>query len=307
MKLSLVSGIFFAAALLTKDFAAFVLIPLFLFYVYSRPKNPMLILKQLASFAAPAIISSLLWYQLVLGKDLLYMFRSSDFNDVNYSGVKLSYSFVGTFLWTYGLGVFFIVTAVFSLLLIFQTRKEFPKTSNLDLICLATILPILLLDTYLGAGLNLKAPYNNAIKYVYPALPFFCLIAASAAGKCFSLFGSVKIKSKGYRNRVFLIVATAAILLGLTFLADLNSARWLAGSGYLIFRANLDQTVGYSLYNHTPAAANSLLMYTQYVGYAVLLSGLLWVARRLIYRFLAWSFRPMRTWIQEKLAYSHIG
>ena len=163
-------------------------------------------------------------------------------------------------------------------------------------------MPISLIDTYLGAGLNLKAPYNNAIKYVYPALPFFCLIAASAAGKCFSLFGSVGVKSKGFRNRVFLIVVVVAILLGLTFLADLNSARWLAGSGYLIFRANLDQTVGYSLYNHTPAAANSLLMYTQYVGYAVLLSGLLWVARRLIYRFLAWSFILMHTWMQEKLA-----
>ena len=55
-----------------------------------RPKNPKLILRQLASFAAPAVVSSLLWYQLVLGKDLLYMFRSSDFNDVNYSGVNLS-------------------------------------------------------------------------------------------------------------------------------------------------------------------------------------------------------------------------
>ena len=39
VKLALVTGVVFAAALLTKFYAAFVLIPLLLFYLYSRPKK----------------------------------------------------------------------------------------------------------------------------------------------------------------------------------------------------------------------------------------------------------------------------
>ncbi len=40
LKLSLLSGVLFGAALLTKNFAAFILIPMALLYVFSRPKAP---------------------------------------------------------------------------------------------------------------------------------------------------------------------------------------------------------------------------------------------------------------------------
>ena len=190
------------------------LIPLLLFLLYSKPKKARLFLSQITAFLLPALLSSLLWYQAILGKNLFYMFQHSDFSDLNSNGVRLSYSFVGVFLWNYGLGAFFVVATAFSLLLLVVFRKELPKTFRFDLICLATILPILILNMILGAGLNLKAPYLNAIKYDYEALPFFCLIAASLVGKCLSLMSLTKYKAKLNRKLVLSVVTTGVFLLG---------------------------------------------------------------------------------------------
>ncbi len=280
IKLSLTSGIFFAAALLTKYFAAFILIPLLLFYLYYRPKNAKLLLSQITAFLLPALLSSFLWYQVVLGKDLLYMFHHSDFSDLNYSGVKLSYSFVGVFLWNYGLGAFFVAAAAFSLLLLVAYRKELPKVFRVDVICLATILPILVVNMILGVGLNLKAPYNNAIKYDYQALPFFCLIAASLVGKSVSLLNSAKLKAELNRKLVLAAVAAGAFLLAASIFVNSLLAHQLSTQGYLLFKVTLDQAVGYSLFNYAPISQSSVLMTVQYVGFAVLLSGLLWASRR---------------------------
>ena len=182
------------------------LIPLLIFWLYSKPKKAKVFLSQIITFVLPALLFSLLWYQVVLGKNLFYMFQHSDFSDLNYNGVNVSYSFVGVFLWNYGLGVLFVVATAFSLILLFAFRKELPKAFRFDIICLATILPILIINMILGAGLNLKAPYNNAIKYDYFALPFFCLIAASLVGKCLSLLNLAKLKPKLNRKLIFLSV-----------------------------------------------------------------------------------------------------
>jgi 4-amino-4-deoxy-L-arabinose transferase-like glycosyltransferase len=285
IKLSMVSGIFFAAALLTKYFAAFMLIPLLLFLLYSKPKKTRLFLSQVTAFLVPALLSSLLWYQVILGKNLFYMFQHSDFSDLNNNGVKLSYSFVGVFLWNYGLGAFFIVATAFSLILLAAFRKELPKTFRFDLICLATILPILILNMILGAGLNLKAPYLNAIKYDYEALPFFCLIAASLVGKCLSLMSLTKFKANLNRKLVLPAVITGFLLLGATIFSSINSAFWLSTSDYLLFKVTLDQTVGYSLFNYAPISQGSLLLGLQYAGLFVLLSGLLWSSRVKLHDF----------------------
>ncbi len=297
VKLSLISGVLFAAALLTKDFAVYILIPLLLFYVYSQPKNLKHVISQLTAFLLPVLLFSFLWYQVILGKGLQYMFHSSDFSDLNYNGVVLSYSFVGNFLWNYGLGFFFVIAAAFSLLLFLAFRKEFPKIFlAADLICLATILPILILDMILGAGLNLKAPYNNAIKYDYLALPFFSLIAASLVGKCLSLIKSTKIKTKAHKKTIFSIVIIGIFLLMATIFVNFIYANMLSTSDYLLFRVTMNQAVGYSLFNYTPIANGSLLMNIQYVGYAVLLSGLLWASRNKLYGL----FKPVHRRIQGK-------
>jgi len=275
----LVSGILFAAALLSKYFAAFMLIPLLLFFVYSKPKKIKLFLSQITTFLLPALLSSLLWYQVVLGKNLFYMFQHSDFSDLNYNGVKLSYSFVGVFLWNYGLGAFFVLVTTFSLILLVTFRKELPKSFRFDLICLATILPIVILNMILGAGLNLKAPYNNAIKYDYLALPFFSLIAASFVGKCFSLISFTKSKVKLSKKLVLLVVLTGVFLLSATIFSSITSALQLSRSNYLIFKVTMDQAVGYSLFNYVPISQNILLINFQYLGLLILLSGLIWASR----------------------------
>jgi 4-amino-4-deoxy-L-arabinose transferase-like glycosyltransferase len=286
VKFSIISGIFFAAALLTKYFAAFMLIPLLLFLLYSKPKRTRLFLSQVTAFLLPALLSSLLWYQLILGKNLFYMFQHSDFSDLNYIGVRSSYSFVGAFLWNYGLGAFFVVAVAFSLLLLVTFRKELPKTFRFDLVCLATILPILILNMILGAGLNLKAPYNNAIKYDYQALPFFSLIAASLVGKCLSLINLTEFKAMLSRKLVLLVVMTGVFLLGATVFSCFISALQLSKSNYLVFKVTMDQAVGYSLFNRMPLSQNSFLMSLQFVGMLVLLFGLLWSNRLKLQGFL---------------------
>ncbi len=215
VKLSLAAGVLFAAALLTKYFAAFMLIPLLLFYFYSKPKNTKIFFSQIASFVLPALLFSLFWYQAILGKNIFYMFQHSDFSGLNFSGVNLSYSFVGVFLWNYGLGAVFVITSVFSLLLLFIFKKELLRQFRFDLICLATISIVLIVNMVLGVALNLQAPYYNAIKYDYQALPFFCLIAGSLAGKCISLWDMAKLKTKVKGK---LIMPT--VLIGVFLLAD---------------------------------------------------------------------------------------
>ncbi len=53
IKLSLISGIFFAASFLTKQYAVFMLIPLLFFYILHRPKNFKTICYQVVLFCLP--------------------------------------------------------------------------------------------------------------------------------------------------------------------------------------------------------------------------------------------------------------
>jgi hypothetical protein len=190
------------------------------------------------------------------------------------------------------------VATVFSLVVLFSFRKQFQKIFAFDLIFLATIAAILIINMILGAGMNLKAPYNNAIKYDYLALPFFCLIAASLVAKSLSLVNFDKLKTKLNRAVIVSVVAASIALIAATILASFSSAHQLALSDYLLFKARLDQDVGYSLFNHTPPSQTSLLIAVQYVGFIVVLSGLLWMGRHK----LAVAFKPKRCWIEAKKA-----
>ena len=95
--------------------------------------------------------------------------------------------------------------------------RKFHKLLAFDLICLATILSVVSVNTFLGAVLNLNAPYLNAIKYDYQSLPFFSLLAASLVGKCISLFNSLKSRGK-LSKLLFFFVALG----GLGLVAAIN-------------------------------------------------------------------------------------
>ncbi len=279
VKLFVVSGAFFAAAFLTKLFAAFILIPLLLLYVYYRPKNPRRILSQLVAFSLPALLFSFLWYQVISGQGILSVFNHGDFINHNSSEVIPSYLFVVNFLVNYGLGWFFIDAAILSLLICLMQRSLFHKLLVFDLICLATIISVVSVNTFLGVVLNLKAPYTDAFKFDYQSLPFFSLLAASLAGKSLSLFKSAKSKVK--LNRLLFVLAALAglILLGASILFNMYYAHMFSTWDYLLFRVERNINLGYSLFNPSPIGTYSFLMSLQYLGFAFVLSGLVWASR----------------------------
>jgi len=278
-KLVLVSGTLFTAAFLTKFFAVFTLIHLMLLFIYYRPKNLRRALSLVGAFFLPVLLFAFLWYNVISGGWLPSAFSHDDFWSYNSSDVVPSYFFVGNFLLYYGLGWFFTSAAVFSLLVCFLRRKLFSKILVFDLICLATIISIVTVNTFLGAGLNLKSPYTSAFKYAYQSLPFFSLLAASLVSKCLSLFNSAKSKRKLHRILFFSVVFVGLFLLVATILDNMWYASLLSTSDYLLFKVEPNIDLGYSLFNPTPTGEHSLLMNIQYLGFAVVLSGLVWASR----------------------------
>jgi len=304
VKLALVSGIFFAAALLTKQYAVFMLIPLLLLYVYHRPKNPKQILLQLGGFILPAVHATLWWYNIIMGKWLLYFVQHGDFGYLNLPEVVPSYSFITTFLIDYGLGVFFVAAVAFSLMIGLLFWKRFSKQSVVfDLVCLVTILSILGIDMYLGVTLNLKVPYTSAVKYTYQSLPFFSLAAGSLASKSASLLKSTRKSGRARAGKLKGILLLSGGLIGLFLLvtpiiANMNTAQQLTTISHVIFRSQPNQDVGYTFLLPFPTSQNDLAdALVQFHGFMMVLSGLLWASRH----FILDSVKPMLYWIERKM------
>jgi 4-amino-4-deoxy-L-arabinose transferase-like glycosyltransferase len=289
VKLALVTGVVFAAALLTKFYAAFVLIPLLLFYIYSRPKTLKRSLSQIAAFSMPALVFAFLWYQIVRGVSILTIFHHNDLNDVvpASTGVVTSPFFVTNFLRDYGLGLYFIVAIAFSLLLGFSLRKHFSKTVIIDLICLATAAFVLSVNVVLGAVLNLNVPYFSALKYDFQALPFFVLLAASLSAKSVSMFRAAKSTVQPKKLLLYLAILAAVILLVASLISSMYYTNALSTRDYLQYRVEPQVDYGYALLNPSPITAGSPLMAIQYFGFAVVLSGLLFASKH----NLKWLFK----------------
>ena len=164
--------------------------------------------------------------------------------------------------------------------------RKFHKLLAFDLICLATILSVVGVNTFLGAVLNLNAPYLNAIKYDYQSLPFFSLLAASLVGKCISLFNSLKSRRKLNKLLFFFVALSGLGLVAASIFFNMYYTHQFSTWGYLIFRVETGKNVGYSLTNTNPIGKYSLLMGIQYFGFAILLSGLLWASWRKLHGYL---------------------
>lgn len=279
VKLFLLSGVLFATAFLTKLFAIFILIPLLLFYIYSRPGNPLSTLKQLAAFSATPLLFAVVWYQAVLGKGLLSILQHSDFSILNPVGSHVSPFFTITFLSEFGLGFFFMLAAVFSLLICFLFRKTFSKIFAFDLICLATILAVLSVDSFLGAGLNLRSPYMGTIKYDYQSLPFFSLLAASLTFKTRTLLKSAKLKMKLKKQFFFLTAYSGVILLAAAIFGNIYVTYLISTLEYVRIDVELNVKNGYSFINSSPLKNFSFLMFLQYLGFGLALVDLLLATR----------------------------
>ena len=214
IKLTLASGLVFAAAFLTKFYAVFVLIPLLLFYVYTKPKKFKFAITQIAAFAVPVLLFALLWYQVALGRSILSIFHHNDFLDVIpvNVGVTASLFFASNFLVNYSLGVFFLAATAFSLFLGFVQRKN-SKILSVDLVFLLGIVFVVAVNIFLGVVLGLNVPYFSAFKYLYQALPFFALVVGSLIIKCFSLVNAAKSAVQPKKLLLSLAVVAAVVCL----------------------------------------------------------------------------------------------
>ena len=281
-RLFVVSGIVFAAAFNTKLYAVFILIPLLAFFFYNNPKNLKHMLTWLAAFSFPALLSSYLWYQTITGRGIISIFSHTDFITPYPGTITPTYFFVYNFLVNYGLGWFFIDAIIVSLLVVLVQRKLFRKFLVFDLICLAAVSCVVSVNTFLGAVLDLKAPFLNAFKYDYQALPFFCLLAASMTSKSIILFNSAKKKLKLNKLLQYSFALAGFFLVPASLFYNMRFVNLFSNADYLIFRVQPGVNVGYSIFNSAPTSGNILHTSIQFAGFALALSGLFWISRHKI-------------------------
>jgi 4-amino-4-deoxy-L-arabinose transferase-like glycosyltransferase len=281
-KLFLASGIVFAAAFNTKLYAIFILIPLLVLFLYYGPRTLKRTVIWLVVFSLPVLAASYLWYQIIAGTGLNSIFTHADFVIHAPTSIAPSYFFVSNFLVSYGLGWFFVDAAIFSLIACLALRHIFPKFLVFDLTCVAAIIFVIGVNTFLGTTLNLKAPYLNAIKYDYQALPFFCFLAASLITKSISVLNLAKTKPKLSKIIFFIIASTGFIIVAATLLYNMRYVYLLSGWNYLLFRVEPNVNFGYSLFNSSPIGTNSVMMGLQLFGFAIALSGITWASRHKI-------------------------
>lgn len=300
--LFMLSGTLFATALLTKFFAVFTLIPLTFFYFYHRP-NKLRRVPAVVAYFLPTLLFLVVWYQTLTYRGLISIIVIEDFNNFNPIGTVPSFFFIINYL-LQGLGALFLIATALSLIVSFAHRRLFAKLLPFDLMCLATILAVGSINTFLAVGLNLKSPYINPIKYDYQFLPFFSLLAASLVGKCLLLFNSAKSKEK-LSKLLFSIASVGLVLLAASMLLNMNFLNQQSTGDHWLFKVERNQEIGYSFINSTPLDQNSPLMSIQYLGFAFVLSGLVWASRHKLAGFLHGLFKRVRLWIEAKNALSY--
>jgi hypothetical protein len=278
-RLFVLSGIVFAAAFNTKLYAVFILIPLLAFFFYNNPKNLKRMVTWLAVFSIPAFLASYLWYQTITGLGMISIFIHTDFITPFPGIIVPTYFFVYNFLVNYGLGWLFIDSIIISLLVVLVQRHLFHKFLVFDLICLAGVVFIASVNTFLGAALDLKAPFLNAFKYDYQALPFFCLLGASLTSKSIILLNSVKTKLRVRKIFYYFISIAGLILVPASILYNMRFVALFSSVDYLIFRVQPGINVGYSIFNSAPTSGNPFQTSIQFLGFAFILSGLLWISK----------------------------
>jgi 4-amino-4-deoxy-L-arabinose transferase-like glycosyltransferase len=278
MKFFVFSGLVFAAAFNTKLYAVFALIPLLALFLRRNPKKPKKLLLWLGAFSIPVLITSFFWYETVADIGMTSIFLHPDFFIPISTDVAATYFFATNFLVSYGLGWFLIDAAVFSLLVCILKRHFFRNFLFFDSVSVALIVCVLAVNVFLGAGLHLRAPFQNAFKYDYQALPFFCFLAGSLVSKSILMITVAWPKKRwALAGGLFGFILVAG-----TLLYNMKYVQFFSIWDYLIFRVAPNITAGYSLFNATPLAKNSPLLVVQFIGFVVAFSGILWVGRHRI-------------------------
>ncbi|MBT0160302.1 glycosyltransferase family 39 protein [Candidatus Bathyarchaeota archaeon A05DMB-2] len=274
-KLFFAAGVIFGLALLTKLFAVFMLIPLVLFYIYSKPKNRTRVLTALLLFILPAAFIQYLWYEPISGRKLISLLNHDDFGSFLPIGFVPSPTFSLNFL-SESLGIFFILGFFFSLALSFLQKKHFSKTWVFDSAFFASIVGVVGFNTYLVLGNNLLVPYVNSIKYDYLTLPLFCLIAASSAKKC-SLLSRQKVPGAKRRELVLFFAAIGPYLLLMSMI--FNFMTIVVTSGYEWLSFDVPGGLSYSFDKLSPVLNSSHIWTVQFSAFLLIQFSLLWANR----------------------------
>lgn len=285
-RLFLLSGVIFAVAFTTKLYAIFVLIPLTALFVYYHHRRIWSTLKWWVAFALPVSLASLIWYIAITEQGINSIIMHTDFYIQTPICVESSYFFIANFLINYGLGWFFVDAILLSLIIGLVDKRLLRKFIFFDLVCITTIIVVLGIDAYLGVTLNLKAPYLNAIKYCYQALPLFALLAGALMSKSIALFSLAKTRKKIDKTIMFILASVGSVLVIAALLYNLHFTNLFSTWDYIIFRVEPNVNWGYSLFNSTPISVDSLHMTALNLGFIFALSGILWYNRKIIRRFL---------------------
>ncbi len=282
IKLFLGSGIIFAMAFSTKLYAVFILIPILAFFFFFRSEKIRQKLIWLGAFSAPTLLFSFLWYQTIAKVGMGAIIFHTDFAIHESSGIVPSYFFVSNFLTSYGLGWLFVDAAILSLFLCFTQKRLFRRFLAFDIISLLTIICIISVNTFLGATLKLNSPYLTAIKYDYQSLPFFAFLAGSLITKSISLINLSKLKKKVTKITYVFAASIGLILVPLSIGINMSYVNLFSTWTYLLFKADSNLKVGYSFFSDTPIGLNNILFNFQYLGYALMISGIVWLSRHKI-------------------------
>lgn len=276
------SGILFGFALLTKLFAVFMMIPLALFYIHSRPKNTKRALSGIAVFFLAAFLIQYVWYVPISGRGLVSVFSHDDFGQFLPSGFDAS-PFYNLSFFTEALGIFFISGFIFSVAFSLLQRKFFPKIVFSDMVFLVTIIGVIGFNAYLAVGQNMLVPYVNSIKYDYLTLPLFCLVAASLAKKSSLLAKNNSVKSR-YGRLAFYVAVFGLYLLLMSMIVNLLSLNMTSKYEWLEYR--VAGGFSYSFDRLTPILGTNHGWSVQFLAFALIQFSLLWALKDKLEPFL---------------------
>jgi 4-amino-4-deoxy-L-arabinose transferase-like glycosyltransferase len=198
-KLTLVAGVFFAMALLTKLFAVFALVPMLLIILLQRKEagfKPSL--RSILFFILPTLLSQAIWFGGFANQNFFGVYFSSDITHpvliANPNPLFLPIILVNS------AGYLLFAAGLFSLALTILYRKGLAKNLWLDAVCVGTIGAVAGLNLLLVFGLHLTVPYVSVFKYNYFALPFYCFLAASIVTK-----GNLLVSSADWKKKASLV------------------------------------------------------------------------------------------------------
>ncbi len=274
LKLTLVSGVVFGVAFLTKLFAVFTLIPLALLFLNQKPRNFKFMTWQVALFVLPSFFLYSAWYEGISKLGFFSVLTHTDFLSTSQQATPSPFFLLSFLMATPGL--FFLLAAGISVFLAFWAKRFSKEAAFFDFACLATVVGTAAVNMYLVLGLGLWVPYIDPFKYDYQLLPALCWLAASLAHKMYSFAGSGVQNLK--RRRIFFGFAVVGVFFVVgAFLMNMEALMNLTRIDYLLFKVEGD--IAFSFTTFTPTAEQPPLALLQGLGFMIIVGALLWGIR----------------------------